>query len=83
MKVLDLYAVLTLMPGAAREYTKQEFARDLYLLDQSGITTTNGGRVLSLPASALTRSASGVVSTVTRAGQPKMYAGICFEGTSK
>lgn len=80
--VLDLYAVLTLMPGASREYSKQEFARDLYLLDHSGITTTNGGRALTLPASALTRTRSGVLSTVTRSGQPKLYAGICFEGTS-
>ena len=71
------------MPGASREYSKQEFARDLYLLDQSGIIKTNAGRVLSLPASALTRTTSGVLSTVTRAGQPKLYAGICFEGTGK
>ena len=83
LRVLDLYAVLTLMPGAAREYTKQEFARDLYLLDHSGITTTNGGRVLALPASALTRTLSGVLSTVTRSGQPKLYAGICFEGAGE
>ena len=33
-KLGDVYTVLTLMPGASREYSKQEFARDLYLLDQ-------------------------------------------------
>jgi hypothetical protein len=76
-RVLDLYGVLTLMPGSAREYAKQEFARDLYLLDQSGVVTTKDGRTLALPASALTRG-SGNLSTVTRAGQPKMYAGISF-----
>ena len=82
VRVLDLYGVFTLMPGASREYTKQEFARDLYLLDQSGVTATNGGRVMALPASAMTRTLSGVLSTVTRSGQPKLYAGICFDGTS-
>jgi hypothetical protein len=66
------------MPGAAREYTKQEFARDLYLLDQSGAVITRGGRTLTLPASALTRG-SGVLHTVTRSGQSKVYAGISFE----
>lgn len=76
-KLVDVYAVLTLMPGASREYSKQEFARDLYLLDQSGLVTTRG-RTLSLPASALTRGA-GSLSTVTRAGQTKVYAGILFE----
>jgi len=78
VKLVDLYTVLTLMPGAAREYTKQEFARDLYLLDQSGAVITRGGRTLTLPASALTRG-SGVLHTVTRSGQSKVYAGISFE----
>ena len=57
---------------------KAEFARDLDLLDQSGATRTRDGRTLLLPASALTRS-SGVFTTVTRSGQEKVYAGICFE----
>jgi hypothetical protein len=77
-KLVDVYAVLTLMPGAARDYSKQEFARDLYLLDLSGEVLTKNGRTLSLPASALTRS-SGVLATVTRSGQAKVYAGISFE----
>lgn len=78
-KVVDLYAVLTLMPGAGREYSKQEFARDLYLLDKSGVVTTKDGRTMSLPGSALTRTGGAVLSTVTRSGQPKGYAGISFE----
>ena len=64
---------------SAKEYSRQELARDLYLLDQSGVTTTRDGRVLALPASALTRD-SGVLRTVTRSGQDKVYAGISFEG---
>ncbi len=80
-KLVDMYGVLTLMPGTAREYTKPEFARDIYLLDQSGIVTTKRGRTMSLPASALTRG-SGVLRTVTRSGQSKDYAGISFEGAS-
>ena len=60
VKLVDVYSVLTVMPGAAREYSKQEFARDLYLLDQSGVDDHAIGRMLSLPASALTRG-SGVL----------------------
>jgi hypothetical protein len=77
VKLIDVHTVLTLLPGAAREYTKHEFARDLYLLDQSGITASKDGRRVSLPASALTRG-SGVLTTVTRGGQTKVYAGIAF-----
>ncbi len=77
VKLVDIHGVLTLLPGAARDYTKQEFARDLYLLDQTAVVDTKDGRRLTLPASAMTRS-SGVLTTVTREGQTKIYAGIAF-----
>ena len=77
VKLVDVYAVLTVLPGAAREYTRPELARDLYLLDQSGVVEVRDGRRMSLPASALTRS-SGVLTTVTRDGRTKIYAGIAF-----
>ncbi len=77
VKLVDLYAVLTVMPGAAREYSKPEFARDLYLLDMSGVTATKSGRAMTFAASALTR-AGGVLTTVTKTGQEKVYAGVQF-----
>ena len=76
-KLVEVHRVLTLLPGTARDYTRQEFARDIYLLDQSGVVDCRDGRRMSLPASALTRG-SGVLSTVTRAGQTKVYAGVAF-----
>lgn len=79
VKLIDVHAVLTLLPGAARDYTRQEFARDVYLLDQSGLVETKDGRQMGLPASALTRG-SGVLTTVARSGQTKVYAGISFVG---
>jgi hypothetical protein len=77
VKLVDVHRVLTLLPGAARDYTRQEFARDMYLLDQSGVVTVKDGRRMSLPASALTRG-PGVLTTVTRGGQTKIYAGVAF-----
>jgi hypothetical protein len=77
VKLVDVHRVLTLLPGAARDYTRQEFARDLYLLDLSGVVEAKDGRRMSLPASAMTRSA-GVLTTVTRTGQTKVYAGVAF-----
>lgn len=78
-KLSDVYRILTVLPGSNREYTKQEFARDLYLLDQSGKVHTKDGRTLQLPASALTRG-SGNFTTVAKSGQEKVYAGITFAG---
>jgi hypothetical protein len=78
VRLVDIWAVLTVLPGQGREYTKQEFARDLYLLDQSGLATTpRSSRRLRWSASTGTKGA-GVLATVTRGGQQRRYWGIAF-----
>ena len=79
VRLVDVYAVLTLLPGQTRDYTRAEFARDLYLLDQSGEERTGSdGRRLRWAASSGTRQA-GVLTTVARSGQQQRYWGIAFE----
>lgn len=80
VKLQEIYRVLTILPSS-RSYSKSEFVRDVYLLDQSGVTLTRDGRKLKLPASAMTRS-SGTMETVAKGGQVKLYAGIAFEAIS-
>ena len=78
IRLIDVWAVLTVLPGQGREYTKQEFTRDLYLLDQSGLATTSrSSRRLRWSASTGTKGV-GVLTTVTRGGQPRRYWGIAF-----
>ncbi len=78
VRLIDVWAVLTLLPGQSREYTKPEFARDLYLLDQSGVTVTpRSGRRLRWSASTGTKGA-GVLTTVARGGQQQRYWGVSF-----
>lgn len=72
-----LWGVLTLLPGQARDYTRPEFARDLYLLDQDGKLTTKAGRTLRWHASSGTRGA-GVLTTVAQSGQQQRYWGVSF-----
>src|SRR5215510_8299466 len=45
--LVEIYNLLTLLPGQSKEYSRQEFGRDLYLLDQSGVTTVRSGGVVS------------------------------------
>jgi hypothetical protein len=83
VRLVDVYAVLTLLPGQSREYSKSEFARDLYLLDQSGVTEAGStGRRLRFAASSGTRQA-GVLATVAVSGQQQRYWGIAFEEPQK
>jgi hypothetical protein len=78
VRLVDVWSVLTLLPGQSREYTKQEFARDLYLLDQSGVTrTTRSPRQLRWSASTGTKR-TGVLTTVARSGQQQRYWGVSF-----
>lgn len=72
-----IWGVLTLLPGSSRDYTRPEFARDLYLLDQSGTATTRAERVLRWHASTGTRGA-GVLSTVAKTGQRQRYWAVSF-----
>lgn len=74
----QVYELLTLLPGQSREYSGQEFARDIYLLDRSGVTTTRDSFVVSFPASTGTKSASGVITAITETGQERRYWGIAF-----
>jgi hypothetical protein len=76
-RLTEVWSVLTLLPGQAKEYTRQEFARDLYLLDQSGINKAKDGRTLRWHASSGTRNA-GVLTTVARTGQQQRYWGVSF-----
>lgn len=72
-----LWSALTLLPGQAKDYTRPEFARDLYLLDASGVRTTKAGRTLRWHASTGTRGA-GVLTTVAQTGQQQRYWGVSF-----
>jgi hypothetical protein len=76
--LVDVYTMMTLAPGAARDYSRQEFARDIYLLDRGGVTTTRRGYVVSFPASTGARSASTAMRVVTESGQEKVYYGLAF-----
>ena len=76
-RVTDIWSALTLLPGQGKDYTRPEFARDLYLLDQSGVQQTRSGRMLRWHASSGTRTA-GMLTTVARTGQQQRYWGVSF-----
>jgi hypothetical protein len=77
VRLVDVWTVLTLLPGQQRDYTRPEFARDLYLLDSSGVDTLKTGRRLRWHASSGTRD-SGTLVTVAKTGQQQRYWGISF-----
>jgi len=80
IKLTDIYRLLTLLPGQPKEYTRAEFARDIYLLDRSGVTTTRSGAIVSFPASTGTKTPSATINVITERGQEKRYYGISFQG---
>lgn len=82
IRLIDIWSVLTMLPGQRTQYSKQEFARDLYLLDQSGVThTARSPRTLRWAASTGTKG-SGTLVTVARNGQQQRYWGVSFSTDS-
>lgn len=75
-----IYGHFTSLPGLQRDYTTVEFARDLYLLDTSGVTKTRSGAVVSFHASSGTRSprAGDVFTFVDSDGRDAQYYAIRF-----
>jgi hypothetical protein len=77
--LVDVYQAFTLQPGSARDYDKSDFARDVFMLDRSGVATTRSGARLSLPASTGTRGGSRTVFTfVAPNGEVVSYYGLRF-----
>jgi hypothetical protein len=76
--LVEIYNLLTLLPGQAKEYARPEFARDLYLLDESGVTTTRDEAAMSLHPARGNEAASKVIHLVTKDGRAKTYYGISF-----
>ena len=74
----DVYRVFTSLPGSGREYTRTDFARDIYLLDSSDVSTTGSGARVSFPASTGARSTGKTFSFVDPAGNLIAYYGIRF-----
>ena len=78
LPLLRIYMLLTSLPGVRRNYTRTDFARDLYELDRSGETTLKSGATVSFSASTGTRSTRGVFSFIGPDGQIAQYYGIRF-----
>jgi len=78
LTLAEIYDVLTLMPGAAKEYTRDDFARDLYLLDRSGVTRMDNGVEFRFSASTGTRNASNTFVCIAEDGSEKRYYGVAF-----
>lgn len=77
-RLSDLYDLLTLHPEMRKQYDRNEFTRDIHLLDGSGVSTTRSGYELTLPASTGTKSAAGTLHIVDAEGRTHSYYGIRF-----
>jgi hypothetical protein len=75
--VSEIYRILTLLPAAKKDYSTQEFARDLYLLEERGVNLTSSGAELRFHASTGTKT-SNVLRVVDRNGREKLYFAIEF-----
>jgi hypothetical protein len=78
----DVYEAFTLLPGSTGDYGQSDFARDLFILDRSGLTRTKAGASLSLPASTGTKSARGTFTFVAPDGELVTYFGVRFGPSS-
>lgn len=80
-----IYEAFTLLPGAAPEYDRSDFCRDLFHLDRSGLTETRSGAKFSLPASTGVKGAKAktTFSFVASDGENIIYYAIRFTESNR
>ncbi len=77
VRVNDLWAVLTVAPGSKKEYTKQDFGRDLYMLELSGARETKSGARVHFSRSTGTKEAGAIVIS-GKGGDRIVYSSVGF-----
>ncbi|MCZ7535049.1 MAG: hypothetical protein M5T61_03250 [Acidimicrobiia bacterium] len=77
-RLIDVYDLLTIHPEMRKQYDRNEFTRDVHLLDGSGVTTTRAGYQIRFPASTGTKSSAGTLQIVDAKGHVHSYYGIRF-----
>lgn len=78
VRVDALYAVLTVAPGMAAEYSRQEFGRDLYLLERSTVRETRSGARVHFSRSTGAKERSRTIVVAAEDGRPIAYSSIGF-----
>jgi hypothetical protein len=79
-EIYEMFTPAVLLPGSSREYGPADFARDLYLLDISGVSKTRSGANVDFPASTGLQSPrqQDIFSFVSPEGRVVNYYGIRF-----
>lgn len=83
MPLADIYETLTLRPGSGREYTIQDFAQEIYILDRSGIRETRSGHSIRIIPSARPGQERKALLAVAEDGGQRWYHGIQFARASE
>jgi len=76
--LMDIYELLTMLPGQTREYSKQEFAHDIYLLHRSGKICTRSGAEIGFALFTGRGKASKALAMIDEEGAPVAYYSIRF-----
>lgn len=73
----DLYALLTVLPAAGAEYSREAFACDLLRLDRAPDTRTRAGHRFALPASTGSKGRDRL-TFYDEGGAERVYVGVRF-----
>ena len=77
--LVDIYQMMTALPGTQRDYQRIDFARDLYRLEESGTDTTRKGAHMRLMSGSTgAKSRSRRLTFIAPGGREITYYGIRF-----
>ena len=81
VRLMQIYKLITALPGVVRDYDRRDFARDLYMLDVNGPRHTKKGMKWSLPSAGGKYNSRDVFDFVDPSGKAVYYHEIRFQET--
>lgn len=79
VKLTEIYEILTLFPGVAKDYPEEEFARDLLLLDRARDTRTKNGLGFLFAGSSSSRGSIRPIRAYDESGAEHAYYNLRFD----
>jgi hypothetical protein len=75
----DIYELLTIHPESRKNYSRADFARDVFLLDTSQVDRAKSGARVRFVGATGVKGGKGFVVVPPDGGMPKHYYGVHFE----
>jgi len=84
VQLIEVYRALTPLPDSSKDYSIEEFKRDIHQLNLSGVRATKAGATVHFSAATGTKGGGrGVLTVIDDQAQPHQYYAVSFQAVNR